>query len=165
MSERPTPETDALECAFALLKCSPIGSTENSSEYGRAAYRLSKHCQGSEDVSEAAMRIFAERIAELERERDEAREQANVMHEQWLSKGRCCENLAEELHEVKQQRDKAIARSKEWSDWCVQYMTERNEAREALMKIKEIFIDGGDTYVDFVKVGNIATDYLEGLWK
>jgi uncharacterized coiled-coil DUF342 family protein len=45
---------------------------------------------------------FAEK---LKRQRDEAREQANVMHEQWLSKGRCCENLAEELHEVKQQRD------------------------------------------------------------
>ena len=40
---------------------------------------------------------------------------------------------------------------------------ERDEAREALMKIKEIFIDGGDTYLDFVRVGNIATDYLEGL--
>lgn len=71
---RPTPETDALECAFTLLKCSPIGNPENSSEYGRAAYILSEHCQGKEDVSEAAMRIFAKRIADLERERDEARE-------------------------------------------------------------------------------------------
>ena len=74
MSDRPTPETDALECALALLKCSPIGNSENSSEYGRTAYILSKHCQGKEDVSEAAMRIFAETITDLERERDEARE-------------------------------------------------------------------------------------------
>lgn len=74
MNERTTPETDALECAFALLKCSPIGNLEKSSEYGRAAYLLSKHCQGKEDVSEAAMRIFAERINEVERERDELRE-------------------------------------------------------------------------------------------
>ena len=61
---------------------------------------------------------FAEK---LKRQRDEAREQANVMHEQWLSKGRCCENLAEELHEVKQQRDELreeleILRSNKMSD-------------------------------------------------
>ena len=70
----------ALECAFALLKCSPIGNPENSSKYGRAAHILSEHCQGKEDVSEAAMRIFAERIAELDRELAEAREQLN-----WLN--------------------------------------------------------------------------------
>ena len=29
---------------------------------------------------------------------------------------------------------------------------ERDEAREALMKIEEIFIDGGDTYLDFVRI-------------
>ena len=40
---------------------------------------------------------------------------------------------------------------------------ERDEAREALKKIKHIYINGGDTYLDFVKANNIATDYLEGL--
>jgi hypothetical protein len=36
-----------------------------------------------------------------------------------------------------------------------------DDAREALMKIEEIFIDGGDTYLDFVRVGNIAREFLE----
>jgi hypothetical protein len=40
-------------------------------------------------------------------------------------------------------------------------LKERDEAREALMKIEEIFIDGGDTYLDFVRVGNIAREFLE----
>jgi hypothetical protein len=71
MSDISTTSETALDRAFALLKCSPIKDPENSSEYGRAAYNLSEHCQGKEDVSEAAMRIFAHRIAELERERDE----------------------------------------------------------------------------------------------
>lgn len=79
MNEQPTPETDALECAFALLKCSPIGDPKNSYEYVRAAYIMSEHCQGKEDVSEAAMRIFAKRIAELERERDEARAERDIL--------------------------------------------------------------------------------------
>jgi hypothetical protein len=38
---------------------------------------------------------------------------------------------------------------------------ERDEAREALMKIEEIFIDGEDTYEDWKKMGNIARAALE----
>jgi len=42
----------------------------------------------------------------LERERDEAREQANDMREKWLAKGQCCEYLGAELHEAIKQRDR-----------------------------------------------------------
>lgn len=38
---------------------------------------------------------------------------------------------------------------------------ERDEAREALMRIEEIFIDADDTYEDFRKMGNIARAILE----
>ena len=38
---------------------------------------------------------------------------------------------------------------------------ERDEAREALMKIEEVFIDSDDTYEDLIKVGNIARAALE----
>lgn len=69
---------------------------------------------------------FAEK---LERQRDEAREQANVMHEQWLSKGRCCENLAEELHEVKQQRDEAREDAALWK-W--HWMAARKEVENLI---------------------------------
>ena len=80
MNDTSTTSETALDRAFALLKCSPIKDPENSSEYGRAAYNLSEYCQGKEDVSEAAMRIFAHRIAELEHERDEAREDATTYY-------------------------------------------------------------------------------------
>ena len=40
-------------------------------------------------------------------------------------------------------------------------MQERDETREALMKIEEIFIDGEDTYEDWKKMGNIAREALE----
>lgn len=38
---------------------------------------------------------------------------------------------------------------------------ERDEAREALMKIEEVFIDSDDTYEDWRKMGNIARAVLE----
>ena len=38
---------------------------------------------------------------------------------------------------------------------------ERDEAREALMKIEELFIDGTDIYADREKMGMIARDVLE----
>ena len=38
---------------------------------------------------------------------------------------------------------------------------ERDEARQALMKIEEIFIDSEDMHDDWMKVGNIARTYLE----
>jgi hypothetical protein len=40
---------------------------------------------------------------------------------------------------------------------------ERDEAREALSKIDEIFCDGEDTHDDWMKMGNIAKDYFKGL--
>jgi hypothetical protein len=38
---------------------------------------------------------------------------------------------------------------------------ERDEAREALMKIKDLFIDGTDIYADREKMGTIARAALE----
>jgi len=42
---------------------------------------------------------------------------------------------------------------------------ERNEAREALMKIEELFIDGTDIYADREKMGMIARDALEKIYE
>jgi hypothetical protein len=39
---------------------------------------------------------------------------------------------------------------------------ERDEARAALMKIEDLFIDGTDIYADREKMGIIARDALEG---
>ena len=66
------------------------------------AYILSEHCQGKEDVSEAAMRIFAERIAELERERDEALE---LLASEKITRN----HIIKRSVEVEQERDEAMA--------------------------------------------------------
>jgi hypothetical protein len=42
---------------------------------------------------------------------------------------------------------------------------ERDEARQALMKIEELFIDGTDIYADREKMGMIARDVLEKIYE
>ena len=44
---------------------------------------------------------------------------------------------------------------------CRKLERERDEAREALMRIEEVFIDSDDTYEDWRKMGNIARAALE----
>ena len=38
---------------------------------------------------------------------------------------------------------------------------ERDEARDALMKIEEIFVDGENTHDDWFKMGQIAREYFK----
>lgn len=38
---------------------------------------------------------------------------------------------------------------------------ERDEARDALMKIEEIFVDGENTHDDWFKMGSIAREYFK----
>jgi hypothetical protein len=45
---------------------------------------------------------------------------------------------------------------------CGRYKQERDEAREALMKIEDLFIDGTDIYADRENMGTIARNALEG---
>jgi hypothetical protein len=52
-----------------------------------------------------------------------------------------------------------------WHGFARRMECARDEAREALIRIEEIFIDGEDTYEDWKKMGNIARDHLKGLWK
>jgi hypothetical protein len=40
-------------------------------------------------------------------------------------------------------------------------LKERDEARDALMKIEDLFIDGTDIYADREKMGTIARNALE----
>jgi len=48
------------------------------------------------------------------------------------------------------------------TEWAEQLERERDEAREALMKIEDLFIDGTDIYADREKMGTIARNALEG---
>jgi hypothetical protein len=81
----------------------------------------------------ANAREDAERIERLKRERDEARE-----------------FLASE----KITRDHVIKRG-------IEMQKERDEARQALMKIEDLFIDGTDIYADRENMGIIARNALE----
>ena len=44
---------------------------------------------------------------------------------------------------------------------CRKLERERDDAREALMRIEEVFIDSDDTYEDLIKMGSIARAALE----
>jgi hypothetical protein len=129
MSDTNAVSETALNRAFALLKRSPIKDPENSSEYGRAAYNLSEHCQGKEDVSEAAMRIFAERIESLEKQIKDLNNFSNAQYE--------------ELERVYKERDEAITRRMETIMQCELYEQERDEARrESLEQARLLGISG-----------------------
>jgi len=58
----------------------------------------------------------ADVIEQLQRERDEAREQGNDMREKWLAKNQCCEYLGAELHEAINQRDRLAEALKEYRE-------------------------------------------------
>jgi len=49
-----------------------------------------------------------------------------------------------------------------WRQLCRRLERERDEAREALMKIEDLFIDGTDIYADRENMGTIARNALEG---
>ena len=49
------------------------------------------------------------------------------------------------------------------AEFARQLERERDEAREVVSRIEEIFCDGEDTHDDWMKMGNIARDYLKGL--
>ena len=49
------------------------------------------------------------------------------------------------------------------ADFARRLERERDEAREVVSRIEEIFCDGEDTHDDWMKMGNIARDYLKGL--
>jgi hypothetical protein len=49
------------------------------------------------------------------------------------------------------------------TEWAEQLERERDEAREALMQIEDLFIDGTDIYADRENMGIIARNALEGV--
>jgi hypothetical protein len=71
---------------------------------------------------------------------------------------------AEWLHKHKAPKDWIVLTTSEVSvirEELLAVERERDEAREALMKIEEVFIDGEDTYEDWKTMGNIARATLE----
>ena len=94
-------------------------------------------------------------------ERDEAREALKHIGEYGTEEINAAVELRQKLAQalvdldnMQDQRDLAMKVIKRLE--C-----EREEAREALMKIEEVFIDSDDTYEDWRKMGNIARAVLE----
>jgi hypothetical protein len=126
--------------------------------------------------------LFAER---LERERDEAitRRMETIMqcelYEQERDEAREAFLIATDqmviaqsnLREANKERDKARTELEMWRDGNIMHQIhrdelekterERDEVREALMKIEDLFIDGTDIYADREKMGTIAREALE----
>jgi hypothetical protein len=73
---------------------------------------------------------------------------------QFFSAPSSTESLVD-LDDMEYQRDLAIKLIKRLE-------RERDEAREALMKIEDLFIDGDDIYADRERMGSIARNALEG---
>jgi len=102
----------------------------------------------------------------LKQERDEARNKmADALQEVDL-RILCVDRMNQECYELRKELEEYrsisenIGAKKAVSE-KEKAIRERDEAREALMKIEEIFINGEDTYLDFVRVGNIAREALE----
>ena len=128
MSERPTPDTDAVLA------------------------RLVKNRAGN-----SCDAVVIHHARKLERERDEAREQYDALAtEHMLVVNKLC-NERNEVREALASREVVIAQQNVITDLIL----ECNTAREALMKIEQIFIDSDDTYEDLIKMGNIARAVLE----
>ena len=64
---------------------------------------------------------------------------------------------------LESERDEAREKAERYRLEANAMMLQRDEAREALSKIDEIFCDGEDTHDDWMKMGIIAKDYLKGL--
>ena len=101
--------------------------------------------------------VSAEISRKLERERDEANEELSKKYVEY-------DQLFDEAEKIKIELEM-------WRDGNIMHEIhrtelekveqERDEAREALMKIEDLFIDGLDIYADREKMGMIAREALE----
>jgi hypothetical protein len=67
-----------------------------------------------------------------------------------------------ELARLELERDEALSQIAQAECRAERFCQERDEARDALMKIEDLFIDGTDIYADREKMGMIARNALEG---
>lgn len=177
MSDRPTPIVDSCEFTVPFAGKVIVSKTARRLERERDDYK-----EAFEIASRSADdQMFQKRDAE--RERDEAREKAERYRLEANALMLQRDEAREALIEARKHREQlnsllqsyeacwdeiktTLGEPEEGDQTCdldrvLKAIRERNEAREALMKIEEIFIDGGDTYLDFVRVGNIARAALE----
>jgi len=109
-----------------------------------------------QDQRDLAMKV----ISRLERERNEAREE---LHDIRLNLGADAEGytLVHAVCVLQQERDEAREDRGNSRQSLAFALEELDEAREALMKIEQLFIDGTDIYADRENMGLIARNALE----
>ena len=113
--------------------------------------------------------VPAEFARKLERERDEAREALKHIAEYGTEEINTAVDLRHKLATALVERDEArgdLENMQDQRDLALKVIKrlerERDEAREALMKIEDLFIDCTDVYADREKMGTIAIAALEG---
>lgn len=106
--------------------------------------------------------VWPEFARKLERERDEAREKAERYRLEANSLMLQRDEARGELHDIRLNLGEDAEGYTLLHAVCA-IQNGRDEAREVLSKIDEIFCDGEDTHDDWMKIGIIAKDYLKGL--
>ena len=71
------------------------------------------------------------------------------------------EDWAEKCIRLEKERDEAREKAERYRLDANALMLQRDEARDALMRIEDLFIDGTDIYADREKMGMIARSALE----
>ena len=102
--------------------------------------------------------VWPEFSRQLERERDEARHKYNNLATEHML---AVNKLANERDDARQLADRLTALELQSTSELARLERESNEAREALMKIEDLFIDGTDIYADRETMGIIAREALE----
>jgi hypothetical protein len=100
-------------------------------------------------------------------QRDEARESLKHIGEYGTEEINAAIDLRQKLASALVERDEV---QEKYDNLATEHMLvvnklckERDDARDALSRIDEIFCDGEDTHDDWMKMGNIAKDYFKGL--
>ena len=132
LNERPTPDTEELKC-LALIEVMAVPFERR-------------------EIALGTLRAI--------KERDEAREQIDNIRKMLSESGQAVGNGAYDYAIIDMIEN--LIKSKDFfvrkSDSLEQGL---NEAREALMKIEEIFVDGENTHDDRFKMGSIAREYFK----
>lgn len=105
----------------------------------------------TDDLARGNHVVPTEWAQQLERERDEAREDADHWKIEY-------EIVVSRLCGVKHDRDNGVIFEHEI---IPKLQRERDEAKAALIKIEDLFIDGEDIYADRENMGLIARNALE----
>ena len=132
-----TPETDHLEVQLgqAATHSHPI-LWEHSRKMERERDEARNDLDNMQDQRDLAMKV----ISRLERERDEAIDYSKATWQTLRDSQDEVLRLTFENREVTQDLDKA---------------------RDAIMKVEEIFVDGENTHDDWFKMGSIAREYFK----